>query len=98
MKGWNETGRSGQPQIRGRDFKLAHQLDKEIARLSGVRLASDERTIHVDLTRAREFMAQVMEIIFRHVSDPAIQEAIVADLEAFDSAMPTGQAGPEATS
>lgn len=69
-----------------KDLKLAHQLDKEIARLSGVKLASDEQTIHVDVQQAREHMDQVLEVVFRHVEDRAVQEAIVADLEALGEA------------
>lgn len=63
------------------DLNLVHKLDKELARLSGVRLASDEQTLHVDIQKARDHMDQVLEVVFRHVEDRETQEAIVADLE-----------------
>lgn len=83
MKGWQEPGKDGRMRIVGRDYKLAHSIDKEIARLSGVRLASDEHTIHLDIEAARQFMEQVMSIVFTHVADNAVRERIVADLEAL---------------
>ena len=81
MKGWEEPSRSGRMRIVGRDYKLAHQIDKEIARISGVRLASDEHTIHLDIEEARQYMQSVMEVVFKHVEDAAVREAIVADIE-----------------
>lgn len=82
LKGWTEVDAQGATKIRGRDYKLAHQLDKEIARLSGVELASDTKKVHVDIQAAREFMDRVMEIIFGVVTDREQQEAIIKALEA----------------
>lgn len=68
----------------GRDPRLAHGIDKEIAMLSGVRLASNERTIHLSIEEARKFIGKVMEIVMRRVPDAETQSLIIKDLEALD--------------
>lgn len=86
MDGWTETDVYGRSATKGRDYKLAHQLDKEIARLSGYRLKSDEQTIQLDVKQAQEYMTEVMAAVFKHVTDRETQDAILADLEAAGDA------------
>lgn len=76
MDGWEEGDA-----IKGRDYKLAHTIDQEIARLSGVRLKSDEKTIHLDIQEAKGFIEKVMEVVFEVVEDPDLCETIVKRLE-----------------
>jgi hypothetical protein len=84
LTGWTED----QPtvggvikRVHGRSHELAHKVDKEIAQLSGVHLASNDRTIHLSVEEARKFMGQVMEIIMRRVTDSETQDLIIKDLE-----------------
>lgn len=83
MQGWRETDATGRIVIKGRNYREAHNLDKEIARLSGVRLASDEHNIHVTVKAAREFIERVMEVVLEHVKDAETAESIVQALEAL---------------
>lgn len=76
MSGWEEDGKK-----RGRDYALAYRIDQDIARLSGVRLKGDERTIHLDVQAARGFIDRLLEEVFAVVKDPALCEEIVARLE-----------------
>jgi len=82
MTGWLEEGPDGRKRRAGRDYRLAHQIDKEIARIEGVEIASDTHKIHLDITAARSFMDKVMEAIFEEIDDPELQARIVAKLEA----------------
>jgi len=75
------TGIKGDVRIKGRDMRLVHDIDKEIARMEGVELKSDSRTIHVDLEKARNFIKEIMEIVMRRVIDREIQIAIIDDIE-----------------
>lgn len=81
MSGWEEKDSTGRRKIVGRDYKLAHSIDKEIARLSGVRLANEEHTIHLTIEKARSFIDEVMSVVFKHVVDDETQHKIIADLE-----------------
>lgn len=86
MAGYQEHDAQGRVVTRGRSFKLAHEMDKEIARLSGVRLKSDEHTIHLDIEAAREYMDKVLAVVFEHVTDSATRDAIVAGIELLGNA------------
>lgn len=83
MDGWQEPVFGGGTKVVGRDFKQAHRLDKEIARLSGVTLASDMHSIHLSIQAAKDYVKTVMDVVMKHVEDPDIQRAIVEDLEAI---------------
>lgn len=85
MSGHKELSIRGDVRIKGRDYKLAHEIDKEIARVSGVTLASDSRTIHLSIEEARAYMDEVMRIVMLRVTDIETQQKIIADLEALDS-------------
>lgn len=74
--------------IESGDIKLASQMDKDIAKLSGVRFMSDEQTVHMDIRAARDYVKNIMEIVMRHVTDPEQQQAIISDIEALNDAEP----------
>lgn len=76
MSGWDEDGKT-----KGRDYALAYRIDQDIARLSGVRLKSDERTLHLDIQAARGFIDRLIAVVFEVVGDEALCEQIVARLE-----------------
>ena len=85
MGGWKESdGLRGHQKIRGRDYRLAHELDKEIATLSGVELSGSVRTVHLNVEVARDFMKAVMGVVFRYVTDAETRENIVNDLRKLD--------------
>jgi hypothetical protein len=83
MSGWNEEDSSGVSRVRGRDYKLAHQIDQEIARLSGVALKQDEKTINLNITAARNEMEKIMGAVFSVVTDKEIQDLIIKEIEAL---------------
>ncbi len=62
-------------------LKLVHSVDQELARLCGVVLKVDNRTLHIDVKKAESFMDEVMGIVFDRVTDTTTRELIVADLE-----------------
>ena len=78
ITGWDENGKT-----KGKDLRLVHQLDQEIARLAGVRLKADEHTIHVDVQAARQFMEAVMAAVFEVVKSPQMREDILARVQAL---------------
>ena len=63
-----------------KDLRLVHQLDKEIARLSGVEVDPKHR-MQVSVDGAKAFMQKVMERIFLVVTDQDQQDRIQAILE-----------------
>ena len=65
----------------GRDLRLVHQLDQEIARMSGVKLKADEKTIHLEVESAKKYIDEIMRVVFQHVLVPATRQAIIDDLE-----------------
>ena len=77
------VGYKEEDKIKGRDLRLVHQLDQEIARLAGVRLKADEHTIHVDVQAARQFMEAVMAAVFEVVKSPQMREDILARVQAL---------------
>ena len=83
LTGFRENTIRGDVRIKGRDYRLAYEIDKEIARVSGVTLASDTRTLNVSIEQARAYMDEVMRVVFKHVTDPELQEAIIRDIEAL---------------
>jgi len=83
LSGWNEEDSSGVVRVRGRDFKLAHQLDQEIAKLSGVALKHDEKTINLNITAARNEMERIMAAVFSIITDPSIQDLIIKAIESL---------------
>ena len=74
----------GVEHIVGRDYKTAFAIDKEIAKLSGVTLATEERTIHLRIEEARDFVAKVMGVVMSLVTDAELQNAIIKGVEALD--------------
>ncbi len=77
--------------IRGKKYrvtkgalKFIHDIDKEIARLSGVELRADTQTIQLSVDAARNYVETVMRIFFKYVTDPEIQQKIVSELDAID--------------
>lgn len=85
LRGWDEQDAQGVIRIRGRDFKLAHQLDKEIAGLSGVVLTTNDRTLHLNMEKARGYLELIFQVVFKHVPDQDIQKLILDDLEQIDA-------------
>jgi hypothetical protein len=83
LRGWKEVTLSGD-RVRGRDFKLAFEIDKEIARITGVELRSDTKTVHLTMERARGYLEKALAIVWSHVGDELIREAILADLKLID--------------
>lgn len=75
------TGRDNEDHYIGINLELAHKLDKEIARLSGVKLKTDETVIRLDILEARDFIGDLLDIVFELVPDQKICEAIVKKLE-----------------
>lgn len=90
MKGWREKDVTGRERIVGRDYKLAHSIDKEIAKLSGVAVASEGHSIHITIQAAREFMDRVMGVVMTHVTDAETQSAIIRDIERLEHEQPAG--------
>lgn len=86
LTGWPEVDRFGTSRIKGRDFKLAHELDKEIARLSGVNIKSDEKTVHLTVEKARSYLDSIMQVVFDNVQDEATRARIVAGFAELDEA------------
>jgi len=72
---------------KGPDFRLVHQLDQEVARLSGVNLKVDDKTIKLDIEAARGFMEKVMAVVFEVVTDSDQREDL---LDRLDNLEPAG--------
>ena len=64
-------------------LELAHTLDKEIARLSGVNLKADDLTWQITLTAAVARIDDVMTAVFSVVTDHDTQEQIIDAIEAI---------------
>lgn len=78
LKGWKDPD----GKIRGRDFKLAHELDKEIARLLGLRLESDTQRLTVTMEAARSYVEHICDLIVQNVRDPEDRARLLAAIEA----------------
>lgn len=78
--GWEEDGKDGRKRIVGRDFRLVHQIDKELAKLQGVDI-KDGASVTVNIQSVRAFMDKIMKRIFTVVTDPTMQDEIVAILK-----------------
>jgi len=83
LSGWIQETDKG-PQTRGRDFKLVHEIDKEIARFSGIDLKADKKNISLTIEKVRLYLDTIMGVIFRHVPDEDTQQAILKDLDHLD--------------
>jgi len=83
LSGWQEESPAG-PKVRGRDFKLVHDIDKEIARMNGVPLKSDILNIDITVEKARDYLDAIMGIVFTHVTDKDARQSIVDDLAKLD--------------
>ena len=84
LSGWNETDAQGVVKVRGRDFKLAHQLDQEIARISGVNLKVDDRTIKINMEKARGYLDLIFQIVFKHVEDEDTRKLILDEVDLIE--------------
>jgi len=82
LTGWTEADNVGTQRIKGRDFKLAHSLDKEIAKISGVDLKGE--TLELTLGKARDLMDRAMIVVFNHVKDDLVRKRIVDELTQID--------------
>ena len=65
-------------------LELVHVLDKEIARLSGVSLKGDIKQVNLTVDRARDYIDEVMAVVFDVVEDEYIQDRIIAGLAELD--------------
>jgi len=81
MSGWNEVGAQGEVKIKGRDYKLVHALDKEIASLSGVTLTAGDRTITLNMEKARGYLELIFSVVFKHVESEDTRQLIMDDIE-----------------
>ena len=66
------------------EVELVHTLDKEIARLSGVSLKGDIKHVNLTVDRARDYIDEVMAVVFDVVEDEYIQDRIIAGLAELD--------------
>jgi hypothetical protein len=77
MKGWRDPdGR-----VKGRDFRLAHDIDKTIASVLGLKLASDNPRITITMEAAQSYIEHVMDIIAQNVRDPDDRARVLAAIE-----------------
>mgnify|MGYP000216674871 CR=1 FL=1 len=81
----------GNIRITGRDLKLAHQLDQEIARLRG--MDSDGRAVMIAQDKFRAALDQVMTVVFTIVTDPEDRDKLLEGFKRLDQAG-TGQIDP----
>ncbi len=85
LSGWKEQTFSGETRVKGRDYKLVFELDKEIARLSGVSLKSDEKALKITIEKAKAYIDDVLDVIFDIVTDQDQRQQIAERLEILDS-------------
>ena len=84
ITGWTETDAQGATRIKGRDYRLVHNIDKEIASLAGVRLTAGDKTITLNMERAREYLQVIFNIVFKHVVDEDTRKLILTDIELIE--------------
>jgi hypothetical protein len=81
--GFRETDQQGNTRIRDRNLGIVAEMDRRIAQLSGVSLKGDERSIHLNITAARNEMDRVMLAVFSVVTDSDTQDLIIQAIEAL---------------
>jgi len=67
--------------IESGDLKLVHTLNQELARMDGVDLKINERTININLKAAITHMEVVLQAVFTVIPDQAKQDLIIAALD-----------------
>ena len=83
MKGWIEEGKFG-PVLKGVDHNLVHKIDKEIASLSGVTFAANNRTITLNMEKARGYLDLIFQIVFKHVEDEDTRKLILDEVDLIE--------------
>jgi len=85
LTGWVEVDHVGSTKIKGRDLKLVHELDKELARFSGVDLKQDTQNVVMTVEKVRGYLDRIMGVVFVHVTDTQLREAIIGDLARIET-------------
>ena len=64
------------------NLKLVHTLNQEIARIFGVNLKVDDKSLNLSVEKAKEGREKAMMAVFSVVTDSSTQEEIIKALEA----------------
>lgn len=68
----------------GRDLKLVHTINKDIAGLGGVTLSINDRTVTLNLEKARGYLDLIFNVVFSHVLDDKTRKLILDEVNLIE--------------
>jgi hypothetical protein len=65
-----------------RDYRLAYEIDRQIARVLGLKLTADSQQITITVEEARTYVAHICDLVAQHVRHADDRAALLAAIEA----------------